>query len=381
MRNKLIIASATMAVFWLSGCDSQMQVKQSETSPPVIPVSIIELKSTPQRIQIELPGRSRAFVEAEVRPQVNGIILDRGFTEGGIVKEGQSLYQIDPATYEAALVSAKAELKRAEAALASTKATAQRYYNLLKSEAISQQDYDQAEAAYLEAQASVAVAKAAINSAEINLNYTRVEAPISGRISKSNVTSGALVTANQGQALAKISQLNPINVDIVQSSTQMLRLKSRIANGQLLQPETTEVTLILDDGTIYAHKGKLQFAEVTVNEDTGALALRAEFPNPENILLPGMFVRTVLTVGMDLDAILVPQKAITRNPKGEGVAMVISEKNQVESRIVVTAGAIDNQWLISDGLKEGDKVIVEGLQKIRPGSIVAPTLLTDTQTQ
>ncbi|EGU39445.1 RND family efflux transporter MFP subunit [Vibrio ichthyoenteri ATCC 700023] len=378
MNNKLRIASAIAAALWISGCDMSSQAAPQEGAQAV-PVSIIELKSQPQAITMELPGRSRAYMEAEVRPQVNGIVLERSFTEGSYVEQGQSLYQIDDATYKAALISTKAELKRAEAALASTGATAKRFKELLKTKAISQQDFDQAQAAYLEAQASVAVAKAAINNAEINLAYTKVAAPISGQIGKSSVTAGALLTANQGQALAKISQLDPINIDIAQSSTQMLRLKQRIASGQLHQPETAEVQLILEDGRVYQHKGSMKFAEVTVNESTGAVTLRAEFPNPDSMLLPGMFVRTIVTVGTDPTAILVPQKAISRNPRGEAVAMVVDVENKVEARIVTTAEAIDHQWLITSGLKEGDKIVVEGLQKIRPGAAVAPSVMSDAQ--
>lgn len=379
MNNKLRIASAISLALWLSGCDMSSHAASQDQTPPAVPVNIIELKSQPQAITMELPGRSRAYMEAEVRPQVNGIVLARSFTEGGYVEQGQSLYQIDDATYAAALISTKAELKRAEAALASTGATAKRFKELLKTKAISQQDFDQAEAAYLEAKASVAVAKAAINNAEISLAYTKVQAPISGQIGKSSVTPGALVTANQPQALAKISQLDPINVDIAQSSTQMLRLKQRIASGQLQQPESAQVRLILEDGTVYPHQGSMKFAEVTVNETTGAVTLRAEFPNPEGILLPGMFVRTIITVGTDPAAILVPQKSITRNPRGQAIAMVVDANNKVESRIVTTAEAIDNQWLITSGLKEGDKIVVEGLQKIRPGAAVAPSLISDAK--
>ncbi|GAB2645972.1 efflux RND transporter periplasmic adaptor subunit [Vibrio panuliri] len=379
MNSKLRIASAISLALWLSGCDMSSHAASQNQTPPAVPVNIIELTSQPQAITMELPGRSRAYMEAEVRPQVNGIVLARSFTEGGHVEQGQSLYQIDDATYAAALISTKAELKRAEAALASTSATAKRFKELLKTKAISQQDFDQAEAAYLEAKASVAVAKAAINNAEINLAYTKVEAPISGQISMSSVTPGALVTANQGQALAKISQLDPINVDISQSSTQMLRLKQRIASGQLQQPESAQVRLILEDGSVYQHLGSMKFAEVTVNETTGAVSLRAEFPNPDGLLLPGMFVRTIITVGTDPKAILVPQKAITRNPRGQAIAMVVDADNKVESRVVTTAEAIDNQWLVTSGLKEGDKIVVEGLQKIRPGVTVAPSVISDAK--
>ena len=278
MRQMLTIATVIAAALWIVGCDSQEQQAQAPAGAHAVPVDVIKVATAPQAITLELPGRSRAYMEAEVRPQVSGIVEARTFVEGGEVQAGQSLYQIDASTYEAALVSAKAELERAKAALASTKATATRFKELVKTKSVSQQDYDQALAAYQQAQASVAMAKAAINTAEINLGYTKVQAPISGRIGKSNVTPGALVGAGQAQALAIISQLDPINVDIVQSSTEMLRLKQRIAAGSLAQPDNATVTLILEDGTEYQHKGKLQFAEVTVNEDTGAVGLRAEFP-------------------------------------------------------------------------------------------------------
>ncbi|CAH0535672.1 Multidrug efflux pump subunit AcrA [Vibrio stylophorae] len=376
MRTTFKLASLITAAIWLSGCDSHDQSQQQQPRPPAA-VTYMTVANHSQAIQMELPGRTRAFVEAEVRPQVSGIILERSFTEGGMVKEGQSLYQIDDATYKAALIAAQADLKRAQANLTSTRATAKRYKELLNKRGISQQDYDLAQAAYLEAQASVAAAKASINNAEINLTYTKVEAPISGVIGKSNVTSGALVTANQGQPLAQISQLDPINIDIVQSSNQLLNVKKRIASGQLEQPQTTAVTLILDDGTVYAHEGKLQFAEVTVNENTGSVTMRAEFPNPEGLLLPGMFVRAVLTVGTDPDAIVVPQKTVTRNPKGQGIVMVINANNIVEPRIVETGESIGNQWLILSGLKAGDRVIVDGLQKVRPGAPVTPTSVND----
>lgn len=380
MRQKLKLVTPVLMALGLAACNPGGASEQAGgPGQQSVPVDVIEVSTKVQPITLELPGRSRAYLEAEVRPQVSGIITARSFTEGGQVTAGQSLYQIDAAPYEAALVSARAELQRAKAALASTRATATRFAELVKTKAVSQQDYDQAQAAYLEAKASVAVAKAAINTAEINLEYTRVAAPIAGRIGKSNVTPGALVGAGQAQPLAQISQLDPINVDIVQSSTQMLRLKQRIASGTLAQPQSASVTLILEDGSVYHHQGKLQFSEVTVNEDTGAVGLRAEFPNPDGLLLPGMFVRTIVTVGTDPHAILVPQKAITRNPKGEGVAMVVSADNKVEARTVETAEAIDNQWLVTKGLQAGDRLIVAGLQKVRPGASVSPTDVTAQQ--
>lgn len=375
MQHLLKIAVVVAAAMMSTACGPNDAVGQSQQGTKSVPVNIIDIGTRSQAIQVELPGRTRAYLEAEVRPQVNGILLSRSFVEGGEVVKGQSLYQIDSSLYQAELVSAKAQLERAKAAEVSAKATAKRFNELVKTKAVSQQDFDQAKAAYLEAKAQVAVAKAAINSAEINLQYTKVQAPISGHIGKSNMTPGGLVIANQGSALAKISQLDPINVDVVQSSAELLRLKSRIASGQLDQPDTTNVTLILEDGSAYPHQGKLKFSEVTVDENTGSVSMRAEFANPDNILLPGMFVRTILTVGTDPDAILVPQKAIGRNPKGEGIAMVVNSDNKVEMRMVTTAESVGNQWLVSKGLQTGDKLIVEGLQKIRPGASVAPSVI------
>ena len=328
-----------------------------------------------------MPGRSKSFLEAEVRPQVSGIITERGFVEGKEVTKGQSLYQIDSATYKAALVSAEADLARANAALESAKAKAARYQTLVKTNAVSVQDFDEAKAAYKEALASVTVAEAAINTAKINLEYTEVKAPISGRIGKSSVTAGALVIANQSNTLATIQQLDPINVDIAQSSAQLLRLKSKLKAGKLLKSDNAAVTLILEDGSTYDQQGIMQFAEVSVDETTGSVTLRAEFPNPDGVLLPGMYVRARLDTGKDPQAILVPQRAITRNTKGQAMAMVVNQDNNVEVRIVTTAEVINNNWRIVDGLTPGDKLIVEGLQKIRPGAKVAPQVLTEDTPQ
>ncbi|WP_144211614.1 efflux RND transporter periplasmic adaptor subunit [Shewanella donghaensis] len=375
MRKALKIASVITAALWITACGQAEQAQTQQKAPPV-PVGVLSVTEQSQAIYVELPGRSRAYLEAEVRPQVSGIITNRGFTEGKDVKAGQSLYQIDSATYNAALASAEADLASANASLVSAKATADRYATLVKTNAVSEQDFDEADAAYKEAIANVTVAKAAINTAEINLEYTEVRAPISGRIGTSSVTPGALVTANQSNSLAKIQQLDPINIDIAQSSAQLLRLKSKLRDGQLQQSTNTEVTLILEDGTTYGNIGTLQFSEVSVNEATGSVIIRAEFPNPDGVLLPGMYVRAILNAGQDPKAILVPQKAITRNTKGQAVAMIVTADNKVESRIVTTAEVIDHQWRIIDGLKAGEKLVVEGLQKIRPGAEVTPQVLS-----
>ncbi|GGB06767.1 efflux RND transporter periplasmic adaptor subunit [Agarivorans gilvus] len=375
MRQIVKIASVLSVALWITACgEEQASGQPAATSTEV---GVMEVKAQAQAIQVELPGRSKAFLEAEVRPQVSGIITERSFVEGAEVEQGQSLYKIDSSTYKAALASAEAELARANASLVSAKATADRYQALLKTNAISEQEFDEADAAYKVALANVTVAKAAINTAKINLEYTQVQAPISGRIGKSSVTAGALVTANQSQTLATIQQLDPINVDIAQSSAQLLRLKAKLKQGDLQAADNADVNLILEDGTVYPHSGSLRFSEVSVDENTGSVTLRAEFPNPDGILLPGMYVRAVLNAGTDPKAILVPQKAITRNTKGEAVAMVVGQDNKVESKVVTTAEVIDHQWRITSGLAVGDQLIVEGLQKIRPGAAVEAKPLSE----
>lgn len=370
MRPIFKIASFISITLFITACGQKPDKDQTASAPRSAEVSVISLVSHSEAIIIELPGRSKASLEAEVRPQVSGIITERTFTEGGNVEQGQSLYNIDPSTYKALVNSAEAELASANANLASAKAKAERFKKLIKTNTISQQDFDDADAIYKEALARVAVAKASIYTAKINLEYTLVQAPISGHIGISNVTAGALVTANQAQVLTKIQQLDPINIDITQSSVQLLRLKAKLKQGELQATNTAEINLILEDGTRYAHPGLLQFSEVSVNENTGSVILRAEFPNPDGILLPGMYVRALLNTGTDPKAILVPQSAITRNAKGQAIAMIVNAENKVESRVVVTAEVIDNQWRVIKGLAVGDKVITEGLQKIRPGITV-----------
>ncbi|MCL1112231.1 MULTISPECIES: efflux RND transporter periplasmic adaptor subunit [Shewanella] len=381
MHKALKVAAVISAAIWITACGKAEDAAQAQQQQPPTPVGVMTVEAVSQAITVELPGRSRAFLEAEVRPQVSGIITKRAFIEGSEVTQGQSLYQIDSATYKAALVSAEADLASANASLASAKAKADRYAKLVKTNAVSKQDFDETEAAYKEAQAAVTVAKAAINTAKINLEYTEVKAPISGRIGKSSVTAGALVTANQATTLATIQQLDPINVDIVQSSAQLLRLKAKLRSGQLIKSDNAKVTLILEDDSVYEHEGTLQFAEVNVDESTGSVTLRAEFPNPDGTLLPGMYVRAQLNAGQDPQAILVPQRAITRNNKGQAVAMLVDKDSNAEMRIVTTAEVIGSQWRIVDGLAVGDKLIVEGLQKIRPGAPVSPQVLTADQPQ
>lgn len=377
MRHIVKVASVVSMALWLSACGGEAQQAQGQQGPAqATPVNVIEVHSSSQALTTQLPGRSKAYLEAEVRPQVSGIIIKQGFVEGSEVKQGQSLYQIDPATYNAALVSAEADLERAKASRVSAKATYSRYTELTKTDFISKEDFDTAEAAYKEAQAAVSVAEAAVNTAKINLEYTEVKAPIDGRIGISNVTPGALVTANQTTELATIQQLDPIKIDIVQSSAQMMRLKASLKAGQLKASDDTTVKLMLEDGTMYDQTGTLKFAEVTVDPDTGSVTLRAEFPNPDHTLLPGMYVRAIVNTGVDPKAIMVPQKVVSHNAKGQAIVMAVNDKNVVEARPVTTAQVIDNQWRITSGLKEGDKVIIEGLQRIRPGAPVAPTVIS-----
>jgi membrane fusion protein (multidrug efflux system) len=307
---------------------------------------------------------------AEVRPQVSGIVKKRLFTEGSDVKAGQLLYQIDPATYEAAFASAKASQARVEASLVSVRLTEERYRDLVKIKAVSQQDYDNAFAALKQAEADLAFAKAAIETARINLAYTKIVAPISGRIGRSTVTDGALVTANQPAALATIQQLDSMYVDATQTTADMLKLKQNLANGIMKKSSTAQVKLILEDGSKYPLTGTLKFSEVTVDQSTGSVILRAVFPNPNQTLLPGMFVRAVLEEGVNENAILVPQRGVTRNPKGDALVMIVGAEEKAEPRPIKVVRTVGDNWLVSEGLKPGDRVILEGLQKARPGTPV-----------
>ena len=301
---------------------------------------------------------------AEIRPQVNGLIQKRLFTEGSDVKADQVLYQIDPAPFQAALDNAKAALGRAEANLPSIRSRAERYKELLADKAVSQQDYDDAAAALTQVEADIQYWKATVETARINLGYTRVTAPISGRIGKSNVTDGAIVTAYQPMALATIQQLDPIYVDVPQSTTDLLRLKSRLKDGRLKQNGTDQnkVKLILEDGTPYPLEGTLQFSDVTVDPTTGSVILRAVFPNPEGVLLPGMFVRAVIKEGVNEQAILIPQQGVSRDPKGNPFALIVDAESKAGLRMLTLDRAIGDKWLVSSGLAPGDRVIVEGLQ-------------------
>ncbi|HHJ9277356.1 TPA: efflux RND transporter periplasmic adaptor subunit [Salmonella enterica subsp. enterica] len=347
-----IIFSAAL----LAGCNDQGDT-QAHAGEPQVTVHVVE--TAPLAVTTELPGRTSAFRIAEVRPQVSGIVLKRNFTEGSDVEAGQSLYQIDPATYQADYDSAKGELAKSEAAAAIAHLTVKRYVPLVGTKYISQQEYDQAIADARQADAAVVAAKAAVES---------------GRIGKSNVTEGALVTNGQSTELATVQQLDPIYVDVTQSSNDFMRLKQSVEQGNLHKDSASStVQLVMENGQVYPIKGTLQFSDVTVDESTGSITLRAVFPNPQHSLLPGMFVRARIDEGVQPNAILVPQQGVTRTPRGDAMVMVVNDKSQVEARNVVAAQAIGDKWLISEGLKPGDKVIVSGLQKARPGVQVKAT--------
>ena len=354
----------------LTGCDGQENPQQHAQAPQV---SVHIVKSAPLAVTTELPGRTDAYRVAEVRPQVSGIILHRNFTEGSDVKAGDSLYQIDPATYQAAYDNAKGELVKAQAAANIAHLTVKRYVPLVGTQYVSKQEYDQAVATAQQADASVVAAKAGVESARINLAYTKVTSPINGRIGKSSVTEGALVTNGQSTALATVQQLDPIYVDVTQSSSDFMRLKQQTS---LQKGDTSSVELLMENGQPYPLTGTLQFSDVTVDESTGSITLRALFPNPQHMLLPGMFVRARIDEGTQPDAILVPQQGVTRTPRGDATVLVVNDKNQVESRTVVAPQAIGDRWLITEGLKNGDRVIISGLQKVRPG--VTAVAIPDT---
>jgi membrane fusion protein, multidrug efflux system len=369
MRIGLFAAMAIAFGFGVTACDKKTNAEASHhDAPPEVGVVLVRAQNV--ALSTELPGRTSAYQVAEVRPQVSGIIQRRLFTEGADVKAGEVLYQIDPDTYQAVYSGAKAELARAEANVTTLRLREQRYRQLVNARVISQQEYDDAQAALKQAEAAIEVARAAVESARINLDYTQVKAPISGRIGRSSVTTGALVTANQPAALATIHQLDPMYVDVTQSTSELLDLRRKLASGQLKKntSDQAEVKLVLEAGEIYPHSGTLKFSDVSVDQTTGSVILRTVFPNPEHILLPGMFVRAVVGEGVAEQAILVPQQGVSRNPKGEAVALVVNENGVVEQRKLTVDRAIGDQWLVSTGLSQGDRLIVEGSQKVRPGA-------------
>ena len=367
----IVVAGFLLGGLMLNGCGKKTNAGAPPPSgPPEVGVVVVK----PERVTLttELSGRTSPQLIAEVRPQVSGIIQKRLFTEGSDVKAGQVLYQIDPATYQAAYASARAAQAKSEANLLPARLKAERYKELVGIQAVSQQDNDDAFAGLKQAEADLAASKAAVETARINLAYTKVTAPISGRIGRSTVTDGALATANQAAALATIQQLGSMYVDVTQSSAELLKLKQNLASGLMKNSASTQarVKLLLEDGSAYPLPGTLKFSEVTVDQSTGSITLRATFPNPKQTLLPGMFVRAILEEGVSENAILIPQRGVTRNPKGEAMVMAVGAEEKVEPRVIKVARTVGDNWLVSEGLKAGDRVILEGLQKARPGTQV-----------
>jgi membrane fusion protein (multidrug efflux system) len=369
LRNWTIFPLAALAV--LAACSSR---SAAPPAPGPVEVGVVTVHPVPLTLTRELPGRTSAFRVAEVRARVNGIVQKRLFSEGSDVKEGQKLFLIDPAPYEAALDGAKAALARAEATLGNARVQAQRVSELIKTNVVSQQDHDNALAALKTAEADVASARAAEQMARINFGFTTVTAPVSGRIGRSAVTEGAYAQASQATLLATIQQIDPMYVDLAQSADEVLRLKRDLQSGKLqgAGKGQARVLLLTDDGREYAHAGTLQFTDVTVDPGTGSIVLRALFPNPKGELLPGMFVRARLDEGVNPAALLVPQVGVTRDQKGLPVALVVTAEKKVERRQIVTDRAVGTAWLVTDGLKPGEQVIVEGVQKVRPGALVNP---------
>ncbi|OQX16301.1 MAG: efflux transporter periplasmic adaptor subunit [Desulfobulbaceae bacterium A2] len=367
----VVLLGVLTGMLIMTGC--KQQASKGGPPPASTPeVGVMTIASAPVTLTIELPGRTSPHMVAEVRPQVGGIIQKRLFTEGSDVKAGQVLYQIDPTTYQAAYTGAKASLAKAEANLTTVRLKAERFRELVAIKAVSQQEYDDASAVLKQVEADVAVSQAAVDAARINLDYTSVKAPISGRIGRSTVTDGALVTASQAASIAVIQQLDPVYVDVTQSSADLLRLKRNLANGEIkgMSASQAKVKLLLEDGSAYPHEGTLKLSEVAVEQDTGSVTLRALFPNPDQLLLSGMFVRAILEEGTREDAILVPQRGVTRSPNGSALVMVVGTEDKVEPRVIKVSQAVGNNWLVSDGLKVGDRVILEGIQKARPGTSV-----------
>jgi membrane fusion protein (multidrug efflux system) len=366
-----VIVFPLLAVI-LVACEKQ-QSPAAAMKAPMPNVTVVTLKARPVTLSRQLPGRTNAFVVAEVRPQVTGIVKERLFTEGSLVEAGQPLYQLDDATYRADYNSAKAQLDRVRASVDIAQYNAERAEQLIKTKAISEQDLINARAELRQAQADVGVAKARVDAAQVKLSYARITSPIDGRIGKSTVTKGALVTADQSKPLATVQQLDPIYVDLTRSATELLDLRRSLSSGAAREAEGIPVTITLEDGTEYAHEGQLAFSDVAVDPMTGSYALRVVVPNPDHLLMPGMYVRATVSNAVLERGLLVPQRGIARDAKGDASALVVNSDNTVEQRAVKVSRTIGDQWLVSSGLIEGDRVIIEGLQRIRPGIPVSAT--------
>ncbi|MFM0399475.1 efflux RND transporter periplasmic adaptor subunit [Paraburkholderia aspalathi] len=362
-----LISAATAAVL-LAACGPKQSAPPQQTPE----VGVVTVQPTAVPVVTELPGRTSAFLVAQVRARVDGIVLRREFTEGGEVKAGQRLYKIDPAPYIATLNNAKATLAKAQANLVSTTAQANRFKVLVAANAVSKQDYDNAVASAGQAAADVAAGKAAVDTAQINLGYTDVTSPVTGQIGVSQVTPGAYVQASAATLLATVQQLDPVYVDLTQSSLDGLKLRREVQEGRLKTsgPDAAKVSLILEDGRTYSEKGKLQFTDVTVDQTTGSVTVRAIFKNTDKVLLPGMFVRARIEEGINDNALVVPQVGITHDQKGQPTALVVNAANKVELRQLVTSGTYGSNWVVESGLKAGDRVIVQGTDKARPGQEV-----------
>lgn len=356
----------------LAACGDKNAAPAAAGQPPE--VGVVTLQPERQLVTTELPGRTSAFLTAEIRPQVGGIVQKRLFTEGAEVKAGQVLYQLDAASYEVALASAEAQLAKARATLGTAQTNARRNAELVKIDAVSRQVHDDSQAAAAQAQSDVGVATAAVEAARINLGYTRIKSPIAGRTTTSTVTPGALVTANQAAALTTVSQVDPLYVDVTQSSTEVLRLKNDLASGRFKREgkDDVRVAIKLDDGSTYPHPGRLQFSGVQVNPGTGAVTLRAVVPNPDGLLMPGMYVRAVLEAGVNEQTLLAPQQAVTRDPAGNAGVLLVTPENKLERRRIVTGAAVGNRWEVLSGLAAGDRVLVDGAQRARAGDTVRP---------
>lgn len=364
-RSKLCVAAVTFLAIALAACGKPKGPPQGGPAE----VGVITLQPQLAALQVELPGRVSSIETSDVRPQVSGIIQARTFTEGSNVRRGQVLYQIDPSTYRAALAQAQGQLANARAGLTTAKLKAERFADLVKINAVSRQEADDARAAYQQAAAAVQQGQAAVQAAAINLGYTRVKAPISGRIGRSTVTPGALVTAQQADALTTIQRTDQVYVDIVQSAAEFMNLKRGLQSGQLSDGGVA-VRLKLDDGSDYAMTGRLQFADVTVDQSTGSVTLRAIFPNPQGVLLPGLYVKAMVTQAAQNNAILAPQIGVSRDLQGRPIAMVVNAQGKAEERRLQTGPTVGDKWLVLSGLKAGDRLIVEGLQKVQPGAPV-----------
>jgi membrane fusion protein (multidrug efflux system) len=361
--------AAFVALAVLSGCSGSEGTQKAAAPVPEAGYVVLKAESVP--LVIELAGRTSAYETSEVRPQVSGIVRERLFSEGSFVRAGQTLYRIDASVYRAAEAETRADLASAQAVLEAAQVRAQRLKPLADMEAVSKQDYTDAVAKAREAEAAVGQVRARLEAAAINVRYTNVVAPISGRIGRSLVTTGALVTANQAEPLTSIQRLDPIFVDIQQSSADLLALRRSLAEANVV-PSSAEVRLTLEDGSDYAPSGTLQFAEAVVDPNTGSVVLRARFPNPDALLLPGMYVRARLSQATVRDAILVPQQGVTRDPKGQASVMLVTADNKAVQRQVQTQRTVGDKWLVTSGLQSGDRVIVEGLGRVRAGAPVKP---------